>query len=103
MRGVVINLLEVLCWILFFLNIAAGVFLGANIGDMFPMMESGQALEAPNPIISMILGGVAGLISSIVIFGALFTLLDIRANSRKTARLLEDLKERRMAAQRAGD
>ena len=95
MRGIVIIMLEILCWVMFFLIIAAGVFAG---GELVPSMVAGSGLAPPNTIVSMVVGGFAGLLTSILTFGTIFAVLDIRAHSKRTAQLLEDLKERRVAA-----
>ena len=95
MRGVVVVMLEVLCWLLFFLNIAVFVYLG---GELAPAYAVTIGIEPPNTIVAMVVGGVVGLLTSVVTFGMIFAVLDIRANSRRTAILLEDLKERRSAA-----
>ena len=95
MRGVVVVLLEVLCWLLFFLNIATFVYLGGELGPVYALAAG---IDPPNTIVAMVIGGVLGLLTSVLTFGVIFAILDIRANSRRTAILLEDLKERRAAA-----
>ena len=95
MRGIVIVMLEILCWVLFFLIIAGSVFAS---GELVPQWAALAGMDPPDTLVSMVIGGVGGLLTSIIMFGTVFAILDIRANSKRTAELLEDLKERRAAA-----
>ncbi|MCB9959166.1 MAG: hypothetical protein H6843_11240 [Rhodospirillaceae bacterium] len=95
MRGIVIVMMEIICWILFFLNIASFVYLSP---DFVPVYAQLIGVDAPDPIICMVIGGVFGLLSSVILFGLIFAVLDIRAQTKKAALLLDDLKERRTAA-----
>ncbi|MCA8909534.1 MAG: hypothetical protein KDA49_09625 [Rhodospirillaceae bacterium] len=95
MRGIVIVMMEIICWVLFFLNIAGSVYLGA---DFVPVYAQLIGVDVPDPIICMVIGGVVGLLGSVILFGLVFAVIDIRAQTKRAAQLLDDLKERRTAA-----
>ena len=73
MRKFITKSLELFCQIAIVLIIAAATISGGDTGGL------GGA----------IVGFVGGLIVSIVAFGALFLLMDIADNTRKTAEILE--------------
>jgi hypothetical protein len=93
MRAVIIVLLQVVAYLGLMLSIIGGVLAGRNASFMMAMM-GGQG-PMGDPVTGMVIGGVAGLILGLAVFGSLLVLIDIRHQTKRTADILTDLSNRR--------
>ena len=87
MRGLIIRLLDILCWFLLVVFVLVGIAVG-YAGAPFSNMP-GMDLSQGNQIVGAVGGGIVGLIIGILSVGMLFLLIDIRLQTKRMVRLLE--------------
>lgn len=97
MRTLIIGLLQIVAIVGFILMIAIGGYLGYAFEQYVGSLNiAGVAVD---PTLGAVIGAVSGLVAAVITFGVIFVLIDIRAQTKRTAQVLEDLAKRRPAAQ----
>jgi len=82
MKLFIVKSLEVICYLGFF-----GFILGGAASTYYlTATTAGGAVRAG---VALVMGAIVGFIAAVIVFGALFLLLDIADNARRTRELLE--------------
>lgn len=93
MSGMIVRLVQILAYVGLLLSIVGGVLGGQNFSQLGAI--TGQTGALTNPAIAMAIGGIAGLLSGLLVFGTILVLIDIRKQTKRTADILDDLSRRR--------
>ena len=97
MRTLIIGLLQIVAIVGFILMIVMGAYMGYAYEQL--VAAQNIAVVAIDPVLGAVIGAIGGLVAAVITFGVVFLLIDIRAQTRRTAQVLEDLAKRRPAAQ----
>jgi len=82
MKLFIVRCVEIICYIGFFVVIIAGAS-----GGYQRAVDIGGA--GAQPIWGMVIGAIIGFVVAVIVFGALFLLIDIADNTRRARELLE--------------
>lgn len=97
MRTLIIGLLQIVAIVGFILMIVMGAYMGYAYEQLVAAQNiAGVAID---PVLGAVIGAIGGLVAAVITFGVVFLLIDIRAQTKRTAQVLEDLAKRRPAAQ----
>lgn len=97
MRTLIIGLLQIVAIVGFILMIVMGAYMGYAYEQLVAAQNiAGVAID---PVLGAVIGAIGGLVAAVITFGVVFLLIDIRAQTKRTAQVLEDLAKRRPATQ----